>query len=178
MTTPIIIEVTGDPKPQPRARSFVLRGRGGKPIMNRDGQPIIRVHEAGTAEFWKGQIADVAKPFVPMPPLHGPVRVDIEFRFRRPKCHFRSNGELKPLSPLWCDAKRNDVDNLFKAVTDCLTVLGMWEDDGQIVSTKITKRYTVGAEYDRPGATISIEPLSDQAPHVQPKREATLSIGI
>lgn len=116
---------SGDPKPQPRARSFVLRGRGGKPILSKYGQPIIRVHEAGTAEAWKSQIALAAKEFVPMPPLQGPLCVDIDFRFSRPKAHFRANGDLKPSAPHWFIQRRGDRDNMDKAVLDALTVLGI-----------------------------------------------------
>lgn len=73
--TPITFTVLGTPKAQPRARSFVLRGKGGRPILSKTGQPILRVHEAGSAEEWKQAVALAAKDFVPMPPLQGPLRV-------------------------------------------------------------------------------------------------------
>ena len=55
--TPILFFVRGEPKGQPRPRSFALRGKGGKPILSKTGQPIIRVYESGTAEEWKSQVA-------------------------------------------------------------------------------------------------------------------------
>lgn len=175
----ITFEVIGDPKPQPRARSFILRGRGGKPIMGKNGQPILRVHEAGTAEAWKQAVALAAKEFVPMPPLQGPLRVDVEFRFARPKAHFNSRGILNPNAPTWHTAHRGDRDNLDKAVLDCLTAIGMWEDDSQACDGRITKRYAgwsgllrnetgeVTSTYrvnERSGATITITTLEVEQP--------------
>jgi Holliday junction resolvase RusA-like endonuclease len=175
MPTMIQFEVLGIPKPQPRARSFVLRGKGGKPILSKTGQPILRVHEAGTAEQWKSQVAEAAKPYVPFPPLSDPIRMDIEFRLPRPKAHYRSNGELKPNAPIW-HTGRGDIDNLFKAVSDALTVIGMYLDDGQVCVGHIWKIYTT---LDRPaGAFITIVPLEFSIPESETsepeKQEALL----
>lgn len=172
---PITFFVAGQPKAQPRARSFVLRGKGGKPIMSHSGQPIIRVHEAGTAEHWKSQIALAAKEFVPMPPLQGPLRMDIEFRFPRPKGHFRSNGELKPSAPAW-HTKKPDRDNCEKAVTDALKTLGMFCDDCQICAGEVSKKYSdawgVG-QPGEPGARITITPMEQPKPEpVKEERRA------
>ena len=145
--------VRGEPKAQPRARSFALRGKGGRVILSKTGQPIIRVHEAGTAENWKSRIALAATPVIPPTPIPGPVSISILFWFPRPKAHFRSNGDVKPNAPVWHTA-RGDVDNCFKAVTDALTTMRMWLDDGQICQTTIAKRYRA-----QPGAEITIEEL-------------------
>jgi len=155
--------VPGVPKAQPRARSFVLRGRGGKPILSKTGQPIIRVHEAGTAEHWKSQIAQAAKEFVPMPPLQGPLRVSIEFIFPRPKSHFRSNGDLKLNATHW-HISRPDVENLKKAVFDALTTIGMWGDDCQICEDPGRKVYFTPSSDNRwgsAGALIRINQLPE-----------------
>ena len=145
--------VRGEPKPQPRARSFALRGKGGRVILDKRGQPIIRVHEAGTAENWKSQIALAAKDHCQFLPILGPVSVNILFWMPRPKAHFKTCGAVKPNAPTW-HTGRGDVDNMFKAVTDSLTTLGMWKDDGQISQTTITKRYGL-----QPGAEITIVEL-------------------
>lgn len=148
----ITFTAIGEPKAQPRARSFALRGKGGKVVM-KNGQPIIMVHEAGTAENWKSQIALVAKNHVPMPPLSGPIRMDIQFLFPRPNAHYRTNGQLKPNAPIW-HTKKPDRDNCEKAVTDALKVLGMFCDDCQICAGEVSKKYG-----PQPGATIRIEEL-------------------
>src|SRR5512146_3305702 len=110
---PLTFFVPGEPKPQPRARSFVLRGKGGRPILTKDGQPIIRVNDPSTAEGWKSQIALVAKPLVPFPPLSGPIAMQCHFVFPRLQAHFRANGQLKPNAPEW-HTSRGDIDNLWK----------------------------------------------------------------
>lgn len=174
MSTGISFFVSGEPKAQPRARSFVLRGRGGKPILTKDGQPIIRVHDPGTAEGWKAAIAQAAKEFVPMPPLQGPLRMDIEFRFTRPKDHYKSQSVaarlanapniLKPSAPAW-HIKKPDRDNCEKAVTDALKTIGMFCDDCQICEGQISKVYVPHRilTHLTPGAYITITPL--EQPH-------------
>lgn len=162
---PITFFVPGDPKAQPRSRSFVLRGRGGAPIM-KNGQPIIRVHDPGTAENWKSCIAEKAKEFIPFKlPLFpaqnddgtfNAVYVLLQFVFQRPQTHFRSNGSLKIWAPAY-NASRMDCDNLAKAVLDCLTVLGFWKDDGIVCSLEVVKRY---CDIGKPsGCWIDIGPM-------------------
>ena len=143
---PIIIEVSGVPKGQPRARAFYKPGLG------------VRVYDPGSAEGWKGQIALAARPVLPVTPLDGPIRVDIDFRFPRPKGHYgagKNAAVLKPGAPSWHTAKP-DRDNAEKAVLDCLTQLGAWRDDAQACCGEVTKRYG-----DTAGATIKITKLEE-----------------
>ena len=173
--------VPGDPKPQPRARSFVLRGRGGKPIM-KNGQPIVRVNDPGTAENWKSCIAEKAKEFIPFKLPVFPdqnddgtsnaVRVELQFVFERPKSHFRSNGrDLKDWAPAW-NTSRMDCDNLAKAVLDCLTVLGFWKDDGIVCQLHVSKRYCAIGEHS--GCWIIVQPISTalNRTYTHPSQEA------
>jgi len=67
----------------------------------------------------------------------------MDFRVRRPKSHYRTgrfSRELKASAPEHHTSKP-DTDNLSKAVLDCLTELGMWRDDCQVVREMTTKRY-------------------------------------
>lgn len=165
MSSPVAIEffVAGEPKGQPRARSFVLRGKNGKPIMTKDGQPIVRNYDPSTAEGWKAQIATAAKDLVPFPALDGPVRVDEFFVFRRPKSHYRTgrlSGVLRDDAPDWHEGKP-DRDNLDKAVLDALKVLGFFADDARVCLGTLSKIYG-----EEPGCTIRIQTLA------QPKRAA------
>lgn len=141
---PIIIEVSGEPKGQPRARAFYKPGLG------------VRMYDSGSAEGWKGQIALAARPVLPAAPLDGPIRVDIDFRFPRPKGHYgtgKNAAVLKPGAPFWHTAKP-DGDNLAKAVLDALTQLSLWHDDAQVCCCHVTKGYDA-----RSGATIKITKL-------------------
>jgi Holliday junction resolvase RusA-like endonuclease len=140
----ISFTVQGDPKPQPRPRAFA-RNMGG-------GKFAARVYDAGTAEGWKSCVALAAARHVPDSPITCPLFVDVEFRLPRPKGHYNSKGVLKSSSPTH-PVNKMDCDNLAKAVLDCLTQIGMWQDDGQIVMLTVTKGY---AAIGRQGATVSI----------------------
>lgn len=113
---------------------------------------MARVYMPGTAEEWKSQIAIAARPLLPETPIEGPLRVDIEFRFPRPKAHFLKAG-LRDNAPAFHISKP-DRDNLDKAVGDALTTLGMWKDDSQVCAGEIEKVYS-----EHPGATITITRL-------------------
>lgn len=141
--TPIQIIIDGNPKPQPRPRAFA-RNMGG-------GKFAARVYDAGTAEGWKSLVALAAKPFLPTKPHEDPLHVTIVFFFTRPKGHFTGKGALKPSSPSY-PTSRNDLDNLCKSVLDCLTQIGMWKDDGQVVRLIAQKQYS-----ETPGAVVKIE---------------------
>lgn len=105
----------GNPKGQPRPRAF---SRGGS----------ARVYDPGTAEGWKGSVAIGSQPFKPPAPLSGPIRVDLEFYFARPKRLCRRNDPQGRIP----HAGKPDLDNLAKAVLDALTQLGWWQDDAQV----------------------------------------------
>lgn len=132
-----VIEVSGDPKGQPRPRAFSRNGKA-------------RVFDSGTAEGWKAQIALAARDHLPAAPITCPVRVDVEFYFRRP---LRLMKKKSPPEFLPHTAKP-DVDNLFKSFADCLTQIGFFQDDAIIVETTIRKRYT--RIDSAPGALIEI----------------------
>lgn len=148
----MIFQAFGIPKGQPRVRAFV-RGRH------------AGVYDPGTADDWKAAIHIAAKEELRVlgttdfPLYKGAVCVDCTFIFPRPKSHFRSNGQLKPGSPLWHTSKP-DRDNLDKAVLDTLTKLQLWPDDSYVASGSLTKRYAEDGE--QTGAVIEITPLLEQ----------------
>ena len=148
MNTTITIAVLGEPKAQPRPKAFARKFKS--------GQVMARVYTPGTAEEWKSQIAVAARELVPFPPLAGPLRVDIEFRFSRPKSHYLTRG-LRPDAPYY-HTSRPDRDNLDKAVMDALTTLGFWCDDSQVCSGEVVKIYVE----ERPGAVITVTSLSPE----------------
>jgi Holliday junction resolvase RusA-like endonuclease len=138
----------GEPKGQPRPRAFA-RKFGDK--------WAARVYDAGTAEGWKGQVALVAKPFLPPAPIDRPLRLTMHFYFPRPKFHFGTRKGvqyLKPDAPMYHTGKP-DFDNTAKAVSDALTQIGFWRDDALVVQCLVTKCYP---DPDQPtGVNIKIE---------------------
>lgn len=79
--------------------------------------------------------------------------VSVVFRFRRPKAHFTTNGQLKAAAPKHCIVKRNDIDKCCRSTLDALTDT-VFADDSLVVSLNAEKRYCVGSE--PPGALITV----------------------
>ncbi len=131
----MVIRVHGEPKAQPRGRAFAFKDKSGK--------ATARVYNPDTAEGWKTLIAVAARPFTPTEPMSGPVIMDCEFIFQRPKAHFVAGDrsrDLKAKAPTWHTTKP-DIDNLRKPVMDCLKTLGFYHDDSQICMGTTMKRY-------------------------------------
>lgn len=163
--TRICFEVHGHPKPQPRPRAFARKTAFGV---------VARVYDSASAEGWKSQVAEAARPFLPAEPIAGPLALYIDFWLPRPSGHFvaskRERG-LKAGAPEF-HTSRGDVDNYSKAVMDALTILRLWQDDGQVADLTVSKRYEDPAT--GPGALIRIErpvayaetarPAADSAP--------------
>ena len=141
----IKVNVIGIPKGQPRARAFYRPGLG------------CRMYDPGSAEAWKQAVAAAIMPHKPEAPLTGPVCMNIEFSFPRPKSHYRTGkhaGELREDAPQWHTSKP-DRDNAEKAVMDCLTQIGVWRDDCVVCAGSVTKIWAREG-----GARISIEELN------------------
>jgi crossover junction endodeoxyribonuclease RusA len=83
--------------------------------------------------------------------------VSVVFRFKRPKSHFTTNGQLKANAPEHCIVKRNDIDKCCRSTLDALSDGGVFADDCLVVSLVADKRYCVGAE--PPGALITVTEL-------------------
>jgi crossover junction endodeoxyribonuclease RusA len=83
--------------------------------------------------------------------------VSIVFRFRRPKAHFKANGELRDTAPRHCIVKRNDIDKCCRSTLDGMVQGELLVDDCLVVSVNAQKRYCVGSE--PPGAVIDVMPL-------------------
>lgn len=137
MTLVIAFRVNGEPKAMGRPRAFA---RGGH----------ARVYNPATAEGWKSAVAAAAHAHLPVEPLEGPLRIDIDFHLPRPK---RLCRRRDPEGPIPHDAKP-DRDNLDKAVLDALKTIGMFRDDAQVCDGRLRKFYH--ARHDTPHAEITL----------------------
>ena len=133
----------GIPKAQPRVKAFRRGNHAG-------------VFDPGTADEWKLTVAAAARIAWDKVKFTGPLHLTLSFFMPRPKAHYRSNGEVKPMAPRWHESKP-DADNLAKAVMDALTQLGIWIDDSQVVGLDIRKTYS-----ERPGCLVFLSPASSQ----------------
>lgn len=138
--TVFFFAVRGLPKAQPRVKAYKRGAHAG-------------VYDPGTAGEWKGLVVAAARACRPDQPLEGPLRVDIDFLFPRPKALMRKRD---PDGELWHTGKP-DRDNLEKAVLDALGQDGWWRDDAQVCAGEPRKFYV--GKSGVPGARISIEEL-------------------
>jgi len=145
--SPIIFFAPCTPKGQPRVKAC-RRGA------------FTRVYTPGTADDFKGAVMSHAVTEIirlPRPIFTGPVRVDCDFVFPRPKSHFTSKGQIKATSPVW-HTQKPDIDNAFKVVGDALTNVQMWQDDSQVCSSTLVKRWAALGEASGVQITITAIP--------------------
>lgn len=92
-------------------------------------------------------------------PLTGPICLDVQFVFPRPRSHYgtgRNADRLRPSAPI-LHAVRPDADKLLRAIGDALTGI-VWRDDAQIVIVSATKLY------GRPAAHIIAREVTSREP--------------
>lgn len=126
------IEVIGRPIPQGSKRGFHNPKTGGIIIVDAQGQEL---------GLWREAIARNARAMSGGQPSQRPVRMSIDFLFRRPKGHYGKKG-LLPSAPKYMTTKP-DIDKLERAVLDALTGV-VYNDDSQVVSITSRKDYTTG----------------------------------
>jgi Holliday junction resolvase RusA-like endonuclease len=125
------LRISGQPKAQPRIKARRIGNHAG-------------VYTPKTADSWKAQIEAEAASLAGRPTLEGPVMLEIEFIFPRPKS--RKNDLFVVTKP--------DIDNLEKAVFDALTARRIWRDDSQVADQRSLKVYEETG--NTPGAIIFI----------------------
>lgn len=124
--------------PTVTAQMKQVRVVGGKPIF----YDPLKVKEARQA--LTGHLS-LHKPDAP---LEGAISLSVLWLFPRGRNH--KNGEWRTTRP--------DTDNLEKLLKDCMTAVGFWKDDAQVVRESVEKRWS-----DEPcGIYIEIEELEDK----------------
>ena len=90
----------------------------------------------------------------PDKPIEGAVELTVMWLFPKGKSH--KHGEWRKTKP--------DTDNLQKLLKDCMTRVGFWNDDAQVVSEKVQKRWSA----EPTGIYIEIRELEgDEHEHKQ-----------
>ena len=150
----ILFHVVGTPAPQGSKTAMPVRKNG-----KLTGKTNL-VESSKALKPWRTLVTHQARRAKPkgFTPYVGAVRVEVIFRFPRPKGHYgtgRNAGTLKPSAPEHHITKP-DADKLLRAIFDGLTAAGIYRDDSQVIETYAAKRYAHG---DNPGATISVEPI-------------------
>ena len=85
------------------------------------------------------------KPFKPRSPYEGAIELHVVWLFPKGKSH--KHNEWRITKP--------DTDNLQKMLKDCMTDVGFWKDDAQVVKETVEKRWS-----DEPtGISIEMDKL-------------------
>lgn len=112
----------------------------------------------------EASLFELARPFAPLTPIAGPVRLDVAFVTAYPKGpawkrQAAIDGRLYP-------DRRPDRGNLLKLAEDALEKAGFYEDDARVVSGLVEKVYGPEAGY-----RISLTRLVQaEAPEKMPRK--------
>jgi len=139
----ITIQVPAVPVAQPRQR-HAIRGKGKRQFVANYTPSKHAVND------FKATVRLAAREVYSGPPLDGALKVDCFFLMPRPK---KMMWKRRPMPRVPYIIKRNDRDNLDKAVLDALTGT-LWIDDGQVWEGRITKMYAAGDEQPHVEITV------------------------
>jgi len=93
----------------------------------------------------KNTLMRYLRTFKPDKPMEGPIKLEVIWRLPKGKSHKHNEWRVT----------RPDTDNLDKMLKDCMTQVGYWKDDSQVVVEHIEKIWS-----DEPvGISICYEPL-------------------
>lgn len=93
----------------------------------------------------KAELMKHLRPFKPDTPFESPIELHVVWLFPKGKSH--KHNEWRITKP--------DTDNLQKMLKDCMTEIGFWKDDAQVVKETVEKRWS-----DEPcGISIEIKIL-------------------
>lgn len=118
----------------------------------------ILVESSKAVRPWRQDVKHAALAILPaLWDRSQPVSLSVVFRFKRPAAHFGKKG-IKPSAPQHnTSARCGDIDKLLRSTLDALTGVA-YDDDRQVVSVNVTKRYTCGDEPQ--GALITVTALT------------------
>lgn len=142
---PFEIVVRGTPMAQPRVRARV--------VAPRNGRAFAAFYTPKVADGFRAELVLRARASAGFPrtPWEGPVRLEVDLYFERPRRLCR-RGDPEGAVPH--DAKP-DRDNVEKAVMDALTESGLWGDDCQVCAGEVRKWYA--AKGCGPGTVVRAE---------------------
>lgn len=140
----IELHIKGTPhgRPRPRAKATMVNGKWIGQIYQPKRPKITgRSSKADKAWakacVWYDAVLEAMKPVLPEAPWTGPIHLDIDCYFERPKSLSRKKD---PDGPIRHTAKP-DRDNLDKAVLDALKEAGLFKDDSQVCDGAVRKWY-------------------------------------
>lgn len=138
--------------------TFVVYGLPGPQGSKRHLGNGIMVESSKAVRPWRQDTKHAALACVPPNwNMAAPMSLSIVFRFKRPATHIGKKG-IKPSAPQHNTSGRNgDLSKLVRSTEDALTGVA-YNDDRQIVSMNVSKRYCTADEPQ--GAVITLTQLA------------------
>jgi hypothetical protein len=137
--------IYGIPVPQGSARAF---NHGGKIVVTSDNVNLKK---------WRQFCAFILRRDISAgETIDGPVSVELQFYFERPKSHLNGSGSLRK-GYSSSHVVKPDLDKLVRAILDAGTDGLVWHDDAQVVRLAASKDYVqaLGAEA-LPGVRVKV----------------------
>jgi len=143
-----------------------------KGFYNKKAGRVIITDDSKRSRPWKAMVSDAALEAMTthgaegtsgyLPPLDGPLLLEITFWVQRPKSHFgsgRNADVVKPGAP-FAPTVKPDLLKLARAVEDALTGIA-YRDDSQITCEILQKAYTSG----QPRTVVRLVPIEAPGTH-------------
>jgi Holliday junction resolvase RusA-like endonuclease len=165
----IQFQVPGRPQQRGSKTAFVVRNkqkqmirRGGGIVTNARDVPIINQTDSNKKSTKYMELAQrIAQVSYRGDPLEGPVCFEVVFKFKRPKCHYRTGkhaDQLRDDAPTH-HTKQPDLAKLIRGIEDAMTQAGIWKDDSQVVTYGTTRKEWTDSDGF---AMVTIIPLCEQ----------------
>lgn len=114
------------------------------------GKPVF--YEPAELKAARSKLMGYLAEHKPVKPMKGAVQLLCKWCFPLDKGGRHRNGQYKTSKP--------DTDNLQKLLKDCMTDLGFWKDDAQVVS-EIAEKFWSAV----PGIFVSVSEIDEQEAH-------------
>ncbi len=123
--------------------------------MSKSGKMFVRPANKET-KIWMAVVSYHARQYYQGELLTGAIKASFVFTMKRPKAHYRANGDLKETAPLF-HVSRPDVGKLVRSTEDALSGI-IYRDDSQIAVRDEKKIYG-----EKTGVEILIQEIKEEA---------------
>lgn len=145
---------------------FTVHGLPGAQGSKRHVGHGVMVESSKKVKPWRSDVKAAAESAIQWQgswaPIAGPTAVAIEFRFARPKAHYRTGRNahlLRDDAPTFVVSRgAGDLDKLTRSTLDALTAAGVFVDDSLVAYLTASKTYCTSTEI--PGALIVVTPFT------------------
>ena len=146
---PIVIRLAGEPVGKGRARSRIVKAKGG-------AAPFVQTYTPGKTRSYEGNLRYAAQMAIgDRPPIDGPVAMTVTAARSIPSSWSKKKQNAARAGEIWPTSKP-DADNYLKTAKDGLNKI-VYRDDCLVVIATVVKVYS-----ERPELLIVVRPAVRQ----------------